>query len=162
MTRCRCQRTVASRIKASPLRPGFPSAPLQEVPAPSPSRIPERKSEEARARAEKKGGLGYCGREIPLRSPVFSPSQTSSYSSVLLGWRGNKSSPPPLGSSVPIHGAAGAQGAKVSFSSTVPPSSKLPLTSPLSLVRHFLETALSLGVSNPKPFRHTRHLAPPP
>lgn len=35
-------------------------------------------------------------------------------------------------------------------------SNKLPLTRPLSVVRHFLETALSLCISSPKPFRRTR------
>ena len=81
--------------------------------------------------------------------PFFSPSlPTSSYSSVqlpLLVWRGNKSSlrrwVRPSRSTVPLALKAG--GGKVSFSSTVPPPSKLPLTSPPSLVRHFLETALS-------------------
>lgn len=49
-------------------------------------------------------------------------------------------------------------------------SNKLPLTRPLSVVRHFLETALSLCISSPKPFRRTRirththlyPLSPPP
>lgn len=87
-TRCRCQRTVASRIKASPLRPGFPSAPLQEVPAPSPSRILEKI--EGGAGKRRKRGAWLRERNSFAIPPFFLP--TSSYSPILTVWRGNKSS----------------------------------------------------------------------
>lgn len=68
--------------------------------------------------------------------------------------------PQPPDRSVQIRGVSGAEKGE-KFRSAAP--SKLPLTSPLSAVRHFLKTALSFCISNPKPFRHTQTqpLAPP-
>lgn len=133
-------------------------------------------------RRRERGGLA-C-REWNSSSPFsLSLSPPSSrpqvkFSALLARWRGNKSSPCPLAASLRIHGAAGAggggRGGKVSLSTTIPPPpppSKLPLTSPGSLVRHFLETAVP-RVYNRKSSRRRTHarthaqntqlLAPPP
>lgn len=71
------QRTVASRIKASPRQPGFPCAPLQEAPAPFPSRIPER-NQRRRGEKKEKGEGGRLWEWNSCASPSFSRPQVIS------------------------------------------------------------------------------------
>lgn len=86
---------------------------------------PEKKSEEARGKRRKRGAWL---REWNSSAIPFSPDRKLFLGTARVARKQNL--PPPLDPSVLIHGAAGAQGGKVSFSSTAPPSSKLPLTSP--------------------------------
>lgn len=121
--------------------------------------IQRRRGEEKRKRGAWVSGVEFL---FSLCSLSLSPQlPTSSYfSALLVRWRGNKSSLRPLVASLRIHGAAGARGGgKVSLSTTVPPPpppSKLPLTSPGRLVRHFLETAVP-RIYNLKPSRRHTH-----
>lgn len=74
--------------------------------------------------------MGACLRErnSSITPPFFSPNLKLFLSTA--GVVRKQKPPQPLDPSFLIHGAAGARGGKVSLSSTVPPSSKLPLTSP--------------------------------
>lgn len=141
MIRRRWQRTVASRIKASPPRLGSQCEPPRGAPVPSPSRIPDKYVGATGKRRER--GVWPLERNSSA-IPNFSKLK------LFLSVARKQMLPAPLDPSVSIHGR------KVWFSSAAPTSSKLPLTSPLYLVRHFLETTLSFCISNPKPFKHTQ------
>lgn len=72
---------------------------------------------------EARGGEGEEGVLLVvkfLRDPLFSPPNLKLFLGATKCGGGNKSSLRPAGPSVPLHGAAGAQRAKVSVSSTVP------------------------------------------
>lgn len=102
-TRCRCQRTVAYRIKASPRQPGFPCAPLQGAPVPSPSRIRGKGNRRRRGQEEVRGVRNFlydpnrsqvipqrsiCGKET--KAPSAAGSVRPSWSTVPLALNGEK------------------------------------------------------------------------
>lgn len=153
-TRCQCPQTGASQREASPPRPGFPCAPLREVPAPFPLRIPKI-SEKTRGKEENRGA--WLPDEIPLWSPPFLTPRPQVISHYCRSFGEETKAPSADGS---VYPDPRCRWRKSLVGSTVPASSKLPLASPPSFVRHFLETTLFFCTYKSKTLRATP--APPP
>lgn len=154
-TRCQCPQTGASQIEASPPQPGFPYAPLREVPAPFPLRIPK-VSEKTRGKEEDRGA--WLPDEIPLWSPPpFLTPQPQVISHNCRSFGEETKAPSADGS---VYPDPRCRWRKSLVGSTVPASSKLPLASPPSFVRHFLETALFFCTYKSKPSAQPRHPHP--
>lgn len=151
-SRCRCPRTGASRREASPPRPGFPCVPLREVPAPSPSQIPKN-PEKTRGKGENRGAWLPEWNSSPTPTPLFFLSPPLQVISHYCRSFGEETKASPADGSV--YPDPRCRWRKSLVGGTVPASSKLPLTSPPSSVRHFLETALFFCTYKSSP-------APPP